>query len=115
MVASATQFNAVGAPVTTKERFVETLTNAGPGPVTVHLSSRALSPYTTVCVEDADLTNAGKYSDRGQIHVARRQARLNVSVALFGVVNLSLIAPNGELAEYNLPQGVSNFGECPGG
>jgi hypothetical protein len=40
------------------------------------------------------------------------QARLNASVALVGLVNLSLIAPNGDLAEYNLPQGIGNYGNA---
>ena len=45
-------------------------------------------------------------------NVAKGQARLNASVALVGVVNLSLIAPDGDLAEYNLPQGIGNYGNA---
>jgi len=33
-------------------------------------------------------------------------------VALKGSVNISLIAPNGDLAEYNLPQGSGNYGDA---
>ena len=44
--------------------------------------------------------------------MAPGQARLNASVSLVGLVNLSLIAPNGDLAEYNLPQGVGNYGNA---
>ena len=48
----------------------------------------------------------------GHLHRAAGQARLNASVSLVGVVNLSLIAPDGDLAEYNLPQGVGNYGNA---
>ncbi len=34
-----------------------------------------------------------------------------MGVSLKGVINMSLIAPNGDLAEYNLPQGQGNYGD----
>ncbi len=66
VVVSATQFNAVGRR-STKERFTETLTNAGQGPVTVHLSGRALSPYTTIASRKLHLTRANKFHRQGEV------------------------------------------------
>ncbi len=112
LLASATQLNAVGAPGTT-EQFTETLTNDGPGTVTAGLTTRTLSPYLPVMpTKYLSLTNAGNYSAEVTFIVPAGAARLNASVSLVGVVNLSLIAPNGDLAEYNLPQGVGNFGDA---
>jgi hypothetical protein len=108
---SATQFNAVGQPGAT-EHFAETLTNDGAGTVTVGLSSRTLSAYQPVSTKSLSLTNAEDYTTEVTFEVAKGQARLNASVAMVGVVNLSLIAPNGDLAEYNLPQGVGNYGNA---
>ena len=108
---SATQLNAVGQPGTT-EHFTETLTNDGAGTVTVGLSSRTLSAYQPVSTRSLSLTSAEDYATTVTFDVAKGQARLNASVALVGLVNLSLIAPNGDLAEYNLPQGVGNYGNA---
>ncbi|HET7012599.1 MAG TPA: S8 family serine peptidase [Streptosporangiaceae bacterium] len=108
VVAEVTQFNAVGHR-STSERFTETLTNAGQGPVTVHMSGRVLAPYTTIASRKLHLTKARKFATRVTFHVAGGQARLNVSVALNGFGNLSLIAPNGDLAEYNFAQGESDL------
>ena len=108
---SATQFNAVGQPGTT-EHFAETLTNDGAGTVTVGLSSRALSAYQPIVTKSLALTRAKDYTTRVSFDVAKGQARLSASVALVGLVNLSLIAPNGDLAEYNLPQGIGNYGNA---
>jgi hypothetical protein len=108
---SATQLNAVGQPGTS-QTFTETLKNDGAGSVTVGLSSRTLSPYTAVSTKSLSLTNAGDYATEVTFTVPAGQARLNASVSLVGVVNLSLIAPNGDLAEYNLPQGVGNYGNA---
>jgi hypothetical protein len=108
---SATQLNAVGQPGAT-EKFNETLTNDGASRVTVGLSTRTLSPYKAVSTKSLSLTNAGDYSGEVTFTVPAGQARLNASVALVGLVNLSLIAPDGDLAEYNLPQGVGNYGNA---
>ena len=111
ILASPTQLNAVGQPGTV-EHLAEKLTNNGAGSVTVGLSSRTLSAYQTVSAKSLSLTNAAGYSAAVTFNVAKGQARLNASVSLVGVVNLSLIAPNGDLAEYNLPQGVGNYGNA---
>ena len=111
ILASATQLNAVGRPGTT-EKFTEKLTNNGAGSVTVGLSTRTLSPYKAVSARSLSLTNAGNYETAVTFTVAPGQARLNASVSLVGLVNLSLVAPNGDLAEYNLPQGFGNFGNA---
>ena len=111
ILASATQLNASGQPGTT-EKFNETLTNDGAGSVTVGLSTRTLSPYKAISTKSLSLTNAGDYSTEVTFTVPAGQARLNASVSLVGVVNLSLIAPDGDLAEYNLPQGVGNYGNA---
>jgi subtilisin family serine protease len=108
---SATQLNAVGQEGAS-EQFSETLTNDGSATQTVGLSSRTLSPYTPVLSEPLSLTAAEGYGTEVTFKVPAGQARLNVSVALQGVVDLSLIAPDGDLAEYNLPQGVGNYGNA---
>jgi hypothetical protein len=108
---SPTQLNAVGQ-VSTTEHFTETLTNDGAKSVTVGLSSRTLSPYTPAATVSLSLTNASGYAAAVSFTVPKGQARLNASVALAGVVNLSLISPSGDLAEYNLPQGVGNYGNA---
>jgi hypothetical protein len=111
ILASSTQLNAVGHPGTT-ENFTETLTNDGASAVTVGLSSRTLSSYTPVSTKSLTLTDAGGYTAEVRFTVPKGQARLNASVALVGPVNLSLISPSGDLAEYNLPQGTGNYGNA---
>jgi hypothetical protein len=108
---SATQLNAVGQPGSA-EHLAETITNDGAGTVTVGLSSRTLSAYQPVSTKSLSLTSAKDYTTTVSFDVAKGQARLSASVALVGVVNLSLIAPNGDLAEYNVPQGVGNYGNA---
>jgi hypothetical protein len=108
---SATQLNAVGQPGST-QHFTETLSNDGASKVTVGLSTRTLSPYRAVSTKSLTLTAAKDLGTTVTFHVAKGQARLNASVALKGVVNLSLISPNGDLAEYNLPQGQGNYGNA---
>jgi len=111
ILASSTQLNAVAQPGAS-ERFTDTLTNDGAKTVTVGLSTRTLSPYTTDAARSLTLTQAGNYTATVSFTVPKGQARLSVSVALNGVVNLSLISPSGKFAEYNLPQGFSNYGNA---
>jgi subtilisin family serine protease len=108
---SATQLSAVGQAHTT-EHFAETLTNDGAARVTVGLSSRTLSAYKPVSTQSLSLTDAGGYTTEVSFTVPKGQARLSASVALVGVVDLSLISPSGDLAEFNLPQGVGNYGNA---
>jgi hypothetical protein len=108
----ATQLNAVALPGTS-EQLPETLTNDGSAPVTVHLSSRTLSPYQTVSTGALSLSEAADYSKVVTFTVAPGQARLDAAVTLRGgPIGLSLIAPDGDLAEYNDPQGVGNYGDA---
>jgi hypothetical protein len=111
VLVSSTQLNAAG-PASASEQFTDTLTNDGAGSVTVHLSSRTLSDYTTDASSELRLTAAQDFSAEVRFSVPSGQARLNVSLALPGGVDLTLIAPNGDLAEYNLPQGTGNYGNA---
>jgi hypothetical protein len=110
VLVSSTQLNAVDQP-STAEHLPETLTNDGTGTVTEHLSSRTLSNPNVVRSSTLTLSKSTGYSVVIRITVPAGQARLNVGVAVKGVVNMSLIAPNGDLAEYNLPQGQGNYGD----
>ncbi len=108
---SATQLNAVGQKGAT-EHFSETLTNDGSARQTIGLTSRTLSAYNPVLRKSLSLTAAAGYGAEVRFTVRNGQARLNASVALPAGVNLSLFAPNGKLAEYNLPQGDGNYGNA---
>lgn len=108
---SATQLNAVGQKGAT-QHFSETLTNDGSARQTIGLTSRTLSAYNPVLRKSLSLTAAGGYGAELRFKVRNGQARLNASVALPAGVNLSLFAPNGKLAEYNLPQGDGNYGNA---
>jgi hypothetical protein len=108
VLVSATQLNAAGRR-STKERFTETLTNAGRGPVTVHLAGRTLSAYSTVAARKLRLTRANHFTTRVRFHMAGGQARLNVLVGIQGIANVFLISPDDDLAEFNFPQGQGNY------
>jgi subtilisin family serine protease len=106
---SATQFNATGQPHS-GHHFAETLTNTGTSTLHLGLSSRSLGSYHAVSTRSLQLDTANGFSAEVTFHVARGQARLNASVALKGVIDLSLISPSGKLAHFNLPQGQGNYG-----
>jgi subtilisin family serine protease len=122
ILASATQLNAVAAPGTS-ERLTDTLTNDGAKAVTVGLSTRTLSPYTTVAARSLTLTQPN-YETTVKFTVPKGQARLNASVTATtpaetplspqdaGLLNISLVSPSGEFAEYNLPQGIGDYGNA---
>jgi hypothetical protein len=106
---SATQLNAAGQPGST-EHLSDTLTNDGAGRVTVHLSSRTLSPYRAILVRSLSLSLKAAYTKVVKFRVRRGQARLSFSVAAPAFVNIDLVAPDHDLASYNVPQGVGNYG-----
>jgi len=108
---SATQLNAVGQEGAS-ERFSETLTNDGSARQTIGLTSRTLGAYKSVLSEPLTLTAAEDYGAEVTFKVQKGQARLNASVALPAGVDLALFAPNGKLAEFNLPQGDGNYGNA---
>ncbi len=104
---SAARLQAAGQPGTS-EHFTETLTNDGDGGVTIALSSRTLAPYRAVSAQTPRLTAAHGYAQAVRFRVHGGQARLNVSAALSGGASLSLISPDGDLAEANITEN-SNF------
>jgi len=111
LIHGTTQFSAVAAPGTV-QHFTEKLTNVSHADTTVKLTSRTLGPYTPIVTSTLTLTSAHNYAEPVRFTVPPGRARLNVSVALRGLVNLSLIDPRGNLAEYNLPQGFGNYGNA---
>jgi Peptidase inhibitor I9 len=120
LLKSATQLNVV-APASTPESLSEKVTNTSGSAQTVALSSRTLGTYhhvakTTVQIQDAT-------GDQAVVHftVPSGQARLNSSISYVGAgpstdfsadMNLALISPTGQFAEYNLPQGTGNYGNA---
>ena len=111
IIDSKTQLTGVGQ-AGSKQKFSEKLTNTGRGPLTVHLSGRALSPYRATSNQALTLNSANSFAEAVPFTVARGQARLNVSVSLPGPIDISLISPNHKLALFNLPQGIGNFGNA---
>ena len=128
LLTSSSQLNAT-APVGTTENLSETVTNNGSTPQTVHLSTRALGPYTTVKTTTVDLSDTASphttdwngVNDNYEpvtFQVPAGENRLNAAIAFQNVsatdpnarVRLTLIDPNGKLAAYSVPQGDGNYG-----
>jgi hypothetical protein len=121
LILGSSQLSAAAAPGTT-ESLSDTVTNEGSSAVKVYLSSRVLGAYTSV--KTASVTLADQTGDSAVVHftVPAGQARLNGAIAykspgdssedFDGIVNLSLIAPDGHLALYDLPQGDGNYGDA---
>lgn len=114
---SSSQLHAAGQPGST-QKLSDSFTNDGSSPVTVKLSSRTLGSYSYVSKTSVKLADATGDEAEVQFTVPKGQARLDGSIAFVGAgptsdlaarVNLSLIDPSGDLAEYNLPQGTGNF------
>jgi hypothetical protein len=117
---SSSQLHAAGQPGST-QKLSDTFTNDGSSPVTVSLSSRTLGSYSYV--KKTKVTLADSTNDEAVVHftVPPGQARLDGAIAFVAPgpqddfaarVNLSLIDPSGDLAEYNLPQGTGNFSDA---
>jgi hypothetical protein len=122
------QFNAV-AKTGTPETFTEHLTNLGRTAQQVHLASRTLGAYSTVKTARVTLSDtASPHSTDYQgindnfetvrFHVPHGVDRLNGAIAyqgssgdLIARVRLALVDPNGNLAEYSVPQGIGNYGD----
>ncbi|HEY2551945.1 MAG TPA: protease inhibitor I9 family protein [Streptosporangiaceae bacterium] len=111
IINNKTQLTGIGQ-AGSKQKFSEKLTNTGRGPLTVHLSSRTLAPYQVTTKETVGLNSGNGFAEAVPFTVPGGQARLNVSVSLPGVIDLSLISPGHKLAMFNLPQGVGNFGNA---
>ena len=129
LLESTPQFNAVGVGGST-QNFTEQLTNLGGSPETVNLSSRTLGAYApikTTTVNLSDSTSAKSVDYQGitdnvevvHFNVPRGVDRLNGAIAFQGSssalasrVRLALVTPDGQLADYSLPQGVGNYGDA---
>ncbi|MGH3157954.1 MAG: S8 family peptidase, partial [Streptosporangiaceae bacterium] len=116
----STQLHAQGQPGS-MQKLSDTFTNDGSSPVTVGLSTRTLGTYSFV--SNTKVTLADATGDQAEVtfNVPKGQGRLDGSIAFVGAgptsdlaarVNLSLISPSGDLAEYNLPQGTGNFSDA---
>jgi Subtilase family len=111
ILASATQLNAVGQPGAV-QTLAETLTNDGAVPQNVVVTSRTLGAYHPVLTRKLRLEASRSFSAAVRFDVRPGQARLEVSVALAAGVEVSLIAPDGDLAAYNNPQGYAYYGNA---
>ena len=128
LLKSATQLNATDAPGS-GETLTDTLTNNGASSHTYDLSSRTLGAYTQVKKTTVQLSDANSAKMRDwqgimdnveTVHfsVPGGQDRLSASIAFQNVsssdlnarVRMTLVDPNGNLADYSVPQGDGNFG-----
>ncbi len=118
VLSSTSQLDAAG-PAGTPQTLSDTLTNDGAGPVTVHLSSRVLSPWQAVDQASASLGSGNQYTVVEHFTVPPGQARLDTEVAWTtpstlstnGVpVSIVLFAPGNRLAGYSWPGGNGAHG-----
>lgn len=119
VLTSSDQLTAAAAPGTT-ETLSETLTNDGNGPVSLVLSSRMLGAETPVDAASASL--AAGAATKETFTVPAGQARLDAQIAytspsvssadLNSAAGVYLLAPDGALAAYSLPQGMGAHGEA---
>jgi hypothetical protein len=133
ILTSSNQFNAIDSPGT-PETFTETVTNNGAHNQTVSAATRTLGAYQliksgTVTLSDSGsphLTDWQGVQDNYEpftFNVPQGENRLNLAAAfqnvgndftdptLHGRVRVTLIDPNGDLAEYSRPQGDGNYGD----
>jgi peptidase inhibitor I9 len=121
LLTSANQLNAVDQPATT-ETLTDTVTNNGRKPTTVAVTSRTLGAYQSVAAGAVTINDATGDAALIQFTVPSGQARLDASIAYVAAgssasdfnadMNLSLITPTGQLAEYSEPQGTGNYGDA---
>jgi subtilase family protein len=128
LLKSATQLNATAAPGSS-QTLTDTLTNDGAKSHTYEISSRVLGPYSQVKKATVDLSDANSPKQRDwqgimdnvetvNFSVPGGQDRLNASIAFQNAsasdpnarVRMTLVDPNGNLADYSVPQGDGNFG-----
>ncbi len=128
VVNSSTQLNAIDQPGT-PESLTDTITNSSNRSEALSLSTRAIGPYsqvttTTVTLSDSTsqhITDWQGINDNYEVvkfRVPYGENRLSASIAyqnavagdLRSRVRLTLVDPNGKLADYNVPQGTGNYG-----
>jgi hypothetical protein len=133
LLTGADQLNGSGLP-SSRQTLTDTVTNNGSKPESVALSTRAIGTYRslkagTVVLSDTaspHITDWQGVTDNYEpftFNVPAGQDRLNVSAAfqnagnnatdpaLHARVRITLIDPQGRLAEYSVPQGDGNYGD----
>ncbi|MGH2884114.1 MAG: hypothetical protein ACRDPA_15710, partial [Solirubrobacteraceae bacterium] len=133
LLSTVSQLNGEGLPGS-RQTLTDTITNNGGKAETVSLSTRAIGTYRplksgTVVLSDTaspHITDWNGINDNYEpftFNVPRGQDRLNVSAAfqnagnnatdpaLKARVRITLVDPDGRLAEYSVPQGDGNFGD----
>jgi subtilisin family serine protease len=112
LIKGTTQLNAVGS-ANSQQTFTDTVTNTGTKTQTVQISSRTLSAYRTVAATTVQLQDATGNLALVQFSVPPGQGRLNASISYVAngalADDLSLFTPSGYLAEFSLPEGLSNY------
>jgi subtilisin family serine protease len=127
VVDSSTQLNAIDQPGT-PESLSDTVTNASGRPETLSFSGRALGAYTQIKTATVKLSDTASdhfldwqgYLDNyeavqftvpaGENRLSASIAYQNASTALSARVRLTLIDPEGRLADYDVPQGDGYYG-----
>ncbi|HEY2651257.1 MAG TPA: S8 family serine peptidase [Solirubrobacteraceae bacterium] len=133
LVTGADQLNGSGLPGS-RQTLTDTVTNNGSKPETVSLSTRAIGAYRSLKAGTVVLSDSGSphitdwqgVTDNYEpftFNVPQGQDRLNVSAAfqnagnnltdpaLHARVRITLVDPQGRLAEYSVPQGDGNYGD----
>lgn len=122
VLTSAGQLDAAG-PENTPEALRETLTNDGATAASVRLSTRTLTPWSSISKTSLSLKKAsdGTYGAVVHFAVPSGEARLDTQIAYSspttlstgpGAVVLTLYGPGGVFAAASDPQGTGNHGEA---
>ena len=133
LLTGVSQLNGEGLPGS-RQTLTDTVTNNGTKAETVSLSTRAIGTYRslksgTVVLSDTasphitDWQGVNDNYEPFSFNVPREQDRLDVSAAfqnagnnltdpaLHARVRITLVDPDGRLAEYSVPQGDGNYGD----